>query len=137
MSGEDATRAEILQANRALRDWAEGLRTWSKNARDNAATQRHRAEALVRSKVGATASPFAEPLPYIDVHTGRDGLPCLDLIGVTELVDIVMERAGLSRPAAARAVHRGVLCAGYRNDSDRVTAADAFDIVEDAVRFLG
>ena len=135
MSVEDTSRADILQANRALRDWAAGLRAWSQNARDTSALQRARAQALVHA--GAPRSPYTEPSRYIDVHTGRDGLPCLDLIDVDELVDIVMGRVGMRRQAAVRAVRRGVLCAGYRNDSESVTAAGAFDIVEDARRFVG
>ena len=77
----------------------------------------------------------ADPSQYLPACMGADGLPSLSLVDVEELVDIVAARNDCGHEAAERAVRRGALYAGYQWKSDQVTAADAFDIVEEALRF--
>lgn len=63
------------------------------------------------------------------------GLPTLGLVDVDELAEIVAGRSDTSLESARRAVRRGVLCAGYTPESRHITTADAFDVVEEALRF--
>jgi hypothetical protein len=61
-------------------------------------------------------------------------LPSLGAIGVEELQRVLVERHGFARIAASRAVVDGLWSCGYPRDYEEVVAADAFEIVDRALR---
>ncbi|MFO6453614.1 hypothetical protein [Aeromicrobium sp. LTX1] len=93
----------------------------------------------MRAQPPAASEPEAccpdETWLFLAAYAPDDGLPSLALVDVDELVEIVADRGDLSHESAARAVRRGVLCAGYTPESRHITTADAFDVVEEALRF--
>lgn len=129
----EAVRGAVRQFRRALRERAGGLGSLIRRARNG--SDGGRITEIAPRERRDLRSPHAAPSPDIDVQTCGYMVPCLGLIGVDELVEIVASRGSLEAEDATRAVQRGVLCAGYRTDCDDVTAADAFDIVEEALRF--
>ena len=109
------------------------MRYWSRAARE--AVARRRARAHPPAEPGLDASVSGEMALLMAACAPGDGLPTLDLVEVDELVDIVADRSDSSVESARRAVRRGVLCAGYTPESRHITTADAFDVVEEALRF--
>lgn len=109
------------------------VRYWSRAAREAVARRRVRGRppALPRPE----DSSFDETWLLLSACAPDDGLPTLDLVAVEELTEIVAARSDGSLESARRAVRRGVLCAGYTPESRHITTADAFDVVEEALRF--
>lgn len=112
-----ALRAEILRSNRALRGWAVGLRARSRTVR----------QAAGATRAGTHHARSGEP-----VATAPD--PALGDIAVTDLFVILVDDHGLGVLDAVRALATGLAVAGYPPDYDRVSAADAFDILHVALR---
>jgi hypothetical protein len=111
-----------MSTNAALRVWAEGLRAWSRSTRGASQASRRQAREL-RPRTGDV--PVA-----VD---GGDGLPPLDPIPVTELLQLLVIDHGLDADHASRALTAGMLAAGYPIDFDRVGVADAFDVVQEII----
>ena len=121
---------EILRSNQAVRQWAAGLRDRGTRAR---AESRHR-----RARAGAAVGPpplTRRPQPAPDLP-GFDpaGLPSLGEVRVEELVAILVDDHGFAVARAERALAHGMMICGYPRGHDSVVAADAFEVVERAVR---
>jgi hypothetical protein len=112
------THDRILADNAALRQWADALRAWARAAREMSAAERARTRRLRPTDAAGTAG-----------RAGGVGLPPLDPVAVGELVDVLVDGHGFTADEAARAIAIGKLAYGYPEDCDRVSAADAFDLV--------
>lgn len=121
---------DVLRSNQSLREWAAGLRQWSKCARDASSAERVRAHDLLerasvvrRPADTATrpraADPAAEPV-----------LPGLGEVSMPELVSILVDRHGMSPVHAVKVLSTATVAAGYPAGYDRVSAVDAFGILE-------
>jgi hypothetical protein len=71
------------------------------------------------------ASPPPEP-----TSLPEPVLPPLGEVPVTDLFTILVDQHGFPVADAVRAVATGLLRAGYPMDHDRVSPADAFDILD-------
>ncbi|GAA4381995.1 hypothetical protein [Nocardioides caricicola] len=116
-----ALRAEILRSNRALRGWAVGLRARSRTVRQAAGATR---AGTHHARSGEPVATAPDPAPD----------PALGDIAVTDLFVILVDDHGLGVLDAVRALATGLAVAGYPPDYDRVSAADAFDILHVALR---
>ena len=124
MSGAQTTADEVLMASRSLREWSVGLRHWSRSARQASCLRRQRAQevnigGLPQRQAGAVAV---------------QALPPLGMVRGSELVSFLVRGHGFGHVEAEAAVAVGMLVAGYPGDYGLVSAADAFDVVEHAVR---
>ena len=117
--------AEILQTNKALREWAAGLRAWSRLVREGGAAVR----APHRQSGGATATRA----PALPVRPNEDGLPSLGEVRVSELFSTLVDIHGLPTRTAVERLAIGLAVSGYPPEVDRVSAADSFDIIEWAI----
>ena len=109
---------DILATNAALREWAAGLRAWSRSARGSSAEFRRRARLL-------------RPAPLRVAADAPRGVPALAPIPVRDLREVLVQDHGLSGPEADRALATGLLVAGYPSGYEELAAADAFDVVEE------
>ena len=116
---------EIVETNRALREWAAGLRAWSRLVREGCATGR---APDVRPRRPRSSCP-----PALPVRPNQDGLPSLGEVMVTELFSTLVDIHGLPTRTAVQRLATGMAIAGYPPEVDRVSAADAFDVIEWAV----
>jgi hypothetical protein len=132
------TGQSILASNQALRAWAAGLRTWSTAARISSSSERVRARRLVAGAAGLRGA-------HSDIaRSSRRGaelddliLPSLDDVRVDELVAVLVGQHHFGALGAVRAVRLALLVAGYPAASEKVLAADAFDILDSALFYPG
>jgi hypothetical protein len=124
MGDTRARRDEILETSVELREWAVGLREWSRGVREASVAHRRRSD-LAR---------WTGPHLALDLLAERPGLPCMGPVWMSELGAALTTVHGLGAADAARALRRGLLVAGYPLDVDFVAAADAFEIIEHALR---
>ena len=125
---------EVLLANQALREWSAGLRHWSRCSRDESSSHRQRAQALRKREapLARTAgAPLRELEPCVEVEPE---LPTLADVDIDELRTILTTCHGFGVDEAASAVVLGLLAAGYPSRCQSVVTADAFDVIETAVR---
>ena len=132
MSEAHVVGNEVLAANRALREWAAALRYWSRAARHSSVMQREHAGALKGS--GRAGYLVEEPGASGYDECVEDGLILLDDVLRSELFTLLVEHHAFSTSEAERALALGLLIAGYPSDFPEILAADAFDIVESALR---
>lgn len=125
LMADRTAHAEILQTNRALREWAAGLRAWSQLVRDGCVTGR---PSHARPRRPASARP-----PVLPVRPNESGLPSLGEVRVTELFNTLVDIHGLPTQTAVQRLALGMAIAGYPPEADRISAADAFDVIERAV----
>ncbi len=119
-------RAQILDASAALRAWSEDVRAWSRSTRRVAAAVR-----LARHDRADLGWPDAGESRAV-VGTGAP-LPVVGPLAVADLLDILVHDHGIDPRQAWRSLALAMLGAGYPPDSDRVAAADAFDVVHHAL----
>ena len=126
----------IVESNQALRTWAAGLRTWSRAARATSSSERLRARRLVAM---AAALPVREATRGVAIASSRamtePVLPSLDDVRVDELVAVLVGRHHFRAVGAVRAMRIALLMAGYPPESDAVLAADALDVLDNALHY--
>ena len=129
VNGELALRQEILRSNHALRDWAAGLRARSENARAVARVRRAGALGLAAVEPVETITVAADPsLPV---------LPSLGHVRVADLFVILVDDHGFGVMEAVGALAAELMVAGYPTEYDQVSAPDAMDILQGALRRRG
>lgn len=138
MTIDAAMSSDILAANQSLREWAAGLRAWSRSARQTSEAHRHRTHTLKESHAkrgGRSTRPPARVRPPVQqqVVEATSGLPELGTVRVSELFLSLVDGHGFGAEEAVRALATGLLVAGYPADCDAIATADAFDVVENAV----
>jgi hypothetical protein len=62
-----------------------------------------------------------------------DPVPPIGPIRTTELLSILVEHHGMGAATASRSLSQGLRLAGYPDDDEEISAADAFDIIERAL----
>jgi hypothetical protein len=124
----------LLGQSRSLREWAAGLRTWSQCAREVASIERLRSAELRSSVAGWHRGPVASSPPPLVLGVGQDDpVPPIGPIRTTELLSILVEHHGMGAATASRSLSQGLRLAGYPDDDEEISAADAFDIIERAL----
>jgi hypothetical protein len=125
------SRTEVQQTNKALREWATGLRVWSRHVRDISAAERERARRSGAHPMASRALSAARRDPSVLV------LPPLGTVSAAELAAVLRASHGLGEEESRRALARGMLLTGYPLEADRVASADAFEVIEHALRSPG
>ena len=118
---------DVLQANRALREWATGLRAWSRHVRESSAAERDRTRRS-GTHLAATSACAETTAARADVT-----LPSLGTVSTVELEAVLRTSHGLSRAESSRALLKGMLLTGYPLEADRVASADAFEVIDHAL----
>ena len=128
---DDVVRTEILRTNHALRQWAGSLRVRGERAR--AACRGRRLSAAPWERPAGDATPVGRA--EADESTNPEPrLPSMGTVPVTELFAILVDQHGMAVVDAVRALIEAMVVAGYPSDHPWVSAADAFDIIDRAVR---
>ncbi|HEY0645946.1 MAG TPA: hypothetical protein VGD39_21215 [Nocardioides sp.] len=135
MDDQDHPAGEaLLGQSRSLREWAVGLCAWSRCAREAASAERLRSAGLRSSVAGWHRHPAASLTPPLALDAGQDDpVPPIGPIRATELLSILVEHHGMGAATASRSLSQGLRLAGYPDDDEEISAADAFDIVERAL----
>ncbi len=129
-SAEAALREEILRSNHALRDWAAGLRARSSAARGLAQNRRRVSSLLdVDGRIARQVERREMPQDRAEVE-----LPSLGTVLVSDLFVILVDQHGFSVLEAVRALATGLVVAGYPADYGTVSAPDALDIIQSALK---
>lgn len=71
--------------------------------------------------------------PSLPVRSDESGLPSLGEVTVHELFSTLVDIHGLPTRTAVQRLATGMAIAGYPPEVDRISAADAFDVIERAV----
>jgi hypothetical protein len=124
-------RDDIRRSNLALRERAALLRERSRLVREEAEVTCVRARRLATGsaawRAGLQALRAPEPEAVVGFGAGDAEL---GEVRVTELFTVLVERHRFGVIEAVRALARGLLVAGYPTETEVVSAADAFSIVE-------
>ena len=138
MESSPTSGQSVLASNQALRAWAAGLRTWSRAARISSSSERVRARRLAAGAAGLRGAhgEIGRSLRP-GVRLDEPILPSLDDVRVDELVAVLVGQHHFGAVGAARAVRLALLIAGYPLESEKVLAADAFDILDSALFYPG
>lgn len=123
MDGRLNPQYEQILSTNALRGWADGPRMWSQMVRAES--------AVARRRRGELEPPEGDAWP--EVPDAGDGLPPLGPIKVSELLRYLVRDHGFDADEATLALSVAMLAAGYPPGFDRVAAADAFDLMRDAI----
>ena len=137
MSDRPLVGEDVLSSNHALREWAAGLREWSRVAREVAAMQRTRSIEFRETRLTTRRTydgvwGSADPSPTTGAEAGPT-TPGLGEVQLSELFTVLVDHHGFGFMDAVQTLTTALTFAGYPVEADEVAAADAFEIVDWAV----